>query len=448
MFEDERPNQKRQSQYHSHDINDFKADLGGVMRGERATLGKSLMDVQRDLRIEAKTLHAIEQGDILQIDNHAYIPGMVRAYAQYLGLDPEWAYEKFCHKTGYVAERHGLAGVTGSSLSTAATPETQTFASKKHAPFLSRDGHMSQIGDDAFENLTLSPAGYATMRKPFLPKIDFSFFPSIFGLIALLAILGYGAWYVLENIQKIEIIPSETVPTATFVLDTGENMRRLNVDIEKSNTINELYKSNFSDARSIVLRDNPIGKITHADVNADPRAPILPDIPTPPEGHFVSLSAQSVQKSSQTALVISPQHNDNEQERALYMPTQNNFFQNTPLAVREVIVVAVRPVWVQVRARDGSSLYEKVMSPGEHYIPPKLSHPAILKVGQSDAIYFRIDGKDYGPVGEHGKLTSGIVLSADKVVARFPKADVKVDPDLAVAIVRLLLNQRNEDVAR
>lgn len=38
--------------------------LGDLMRGERATLGKSLLDVQRELRIRASYVAAIENCDI------------------------------------------------------------------------------------------------------------------------------------------------------------------------------------------------------------------------------------------------------------------------------------------------------------------------------------------------------------------------------------------------
>ncbi|HBD90429.1 MAG TPA: DUF4115 domain-containing protein, partial [Gemmobacter sp.] len=34
-------------------FDDFELRLGDVMRGERATLGKSLLDVQRELKIKA-----------------------------------------------------------------------------------------------------------------------------------------------------------------------------------------------------------------------------------------------------------------------------------------------------------------------------------------------------------------------------------------------------------
>ncbi len=37
-------------------FDDFDVRLGDLMRGERATLGKSLLDVQRDLKIKARRI--------------------------------------------------------------------------------------------------------------------------------------------------------------------------------------------------------------------------------------------------------------------------------------------------------------------------------------------------------------------------------------------------------
>ena len=41
-------------------FDDFDIRLGDLMRGERATLGKSLLDVERELRIKAAYVAAIE----------------------------------------------------------------------------------------------------------------------------------------------------------------------------------------------------------------------------------------------------------------------------------------------------------------------------------------------------------------------------------------------------
>jgi hypothetical protein len=45
-------------------FDDFDVRLGDLMRGERATLGKSLLDVQRDLKIKASYIAAIENADV------------------------------------------------------------------------------------------------------------------------------------------------------------------------------------------------------------------------------------------------------------------------------------------------------------------------------------------------------------------------------------------------
>ena len=42
-------------------FDDFELRLGDVMRGERATMGKSLLDVQRELKIKATYIAAIEK---------------------------------------------------------------------------------------------------------------------------------------------------------------------------------------------------------------------------------------------------------------------------------------------------------------------------------------------------------------------------------------------------
>jgi hypothetical protein len=48
-------------------FDDFELRLGDLMRGERATLGKSLLDVQRELKIKATYIAAIENADVSRL---------------------------------------------------------------------------------------------------------------------------------------------------------------------------------------------------------------------------------------------------------------------------------------------------------------------------------------------------------------------------------------------
>jgi len=57
----------------------FELRLGDLMRGERATLGKSLLDVQRELKIKAAYIAAIENADPSSFETPGFIAGYVRS---------------------------------------------------------------------------------------------------------------------------------------------------------------------------------------------------------------------------------------------------------------------------------------------------------------------------------------------------------------------------------
>ncbi len=79
-----------------------------MMRGERATLGKSKLDVQRELRIKASYIAAIENCDPSAFDTPGFIAGYVRSYARYLDMDPDETFATFCAESGF-ATAHGMS---------------------------------------------------------------------------------------------------------------------------------------------------------------------------------------------------------------------------------------------------------------------------------------------------------------------------------------------------
>ena len=79
----------------------YEVSLGDALRGERATLGKSLLDVERDLKIRAAYIAAIEECDIKAFPNTGFVAGYVRSYARYLNLDPDPTFEAFCREANF-----------------------------------------------------------------------------------------------------------------------------------------------------------------------------------------------------------------------------------------------------------------------------------------------------------------------------------------------------------
>jgi hypothetical protein len=100
-------------------------------------------------------------------------------------------------------------------------------------------------------------------------------------------------------------------------------------------------------------------------------------------------------------------------------------------SVPELQLVAVRPAWVRVRSADGTVIFEGVMEPGQNFVVPANEEPASLRVGESGAMYFAVNGVHYGPVGRAGTVTSNVELTTQSLTATYAIADLSADNDLA-----------------
>jgi hypothetical protein len=84
-----------------------------------------------------------------------------------------------------------------------------------------------------------------------------------------------------------------------------------------------------------------------------------------------------------------------------------------------------------VRSADGTVIYEATMAAGDTFDVPQTTEPATLRIGESGAVYFAINGAHYGPVGPNGQVTSNLALSLDNLTTSFAVADLTADSDLA-----------------
>ena len=67
-----------------------------------------IMNVQRELRIRASYVAAVENCDVSAFDAPSFVSGYVRSYARYLGMDPDWVFQRFCQESGFQPV-HGMA---------------------------------------------------------------------------------------------------------------------------------------------------------------------------------------------------------------------------------------------------------------------------------------------------------------------------------------------------
>lgn len=375
----------------------FDLRLGDLMRGERATMGKSLLDVQRELKIKAAYIAAIENADPSAFDTPGFIAGYVRSYARYLNMDADWAFETFCKESGFTTA-HGMAA------------EASSVAAGR-----GEDRVIGAAGKDIF---SASATPFIPEGERMLSGIEPRAVGSILVLVALIGGIGFGSWSVLQEVQRVQFAPVEQAPAVVADVDPlagasrpeGPSMQAdAGAVVPSPDALDRLYRPQALDVPVMTSRDGPISTLDPSGGGAladDSGFGAAPDAPR--------AAALATAEPGGTA----PQ-------------TDAPAVQVTEAPAPDVAVVAVRPAWVRVRSADGTTLFEGIMSAGDTFDVPANEDPATLRVGESGAVYFAVSGTHYGPVGPRGAVTSNVALSVDNLTETFAVADISRDPDLA-----------------
>ena len=398
-------------------FDDFELSLGDIMRGERATKGKSLLDVQRELKIKAAYISAIENTDPTAFDTPGFVAGYVRSYARYLGMDPEWAFETFCEEGGFSISRDISSNSRGKSDR---SPGVKKTTRSRSLPAHERD---------PFTDPSVS---YLPKAEAAMSGFDARAFGSIAVLLLLLGGIGYGGWSVLQEVQKVRLTPVEQTPDVFADLDPlSEAIQPAAASVDEDTTtaalpandrVDRINRPEALDLPVMIARDGPIAAIDPDTVGA--LAPtrnegfIAAGDPRPDNLSF-AVPASGVTPDDEPALA--------ELDAEDLLPP----VQVIEVADPTVTLLAVRPSWVRVRGADGTVVFEKILDAGEEFEVPNTEEPPSLRAGNANSLYFSINGATYGPVGTGPEVVKGVVMSADAIREAYSIADATGDSDLA-----------------
>ena len=360
----------------------YEYSLGDELRGERATLGKTLLDIQRDLRIKAAYIAAIEDAKPEVFPNPSFVPGYVRSYARYLGLNPDEVFQRFCQESGF----------TSAAAAAAARPGLGGSSARK------------------------APAGFdfPLARKPLdaVTTIPFGAIGSLAVLLVLISGLGYGGWLVLQNIQRVEFAPVEDLPVAVAEVDSLaapepaalEEPELVALEAPVASTdLAELYRQQELEVPIIAPRDGPIAALDPDTIG------VLARRAAPAEASFIGPMPVAASAEVPAALVGAP---------GVEAPGATPA--GAASSAQPLLIVAERAAWVRVYQDNGTVLFERILEKGETYAPPEGVAAPLVWAGNSGSVYVRVGDTLRGPLGHGTRATKDVVLEPASLSERFP----------------------------
>ena len=344
----------------------YTVTLGDKLRGERATLGKTLDDIQKETRLRIEFLLGIENADITAFPAPSFIAGYVRSYASHLNLDPDECFNQFCKESGFIGLQSEIDGKQRNKV----IKPTKLL----DEPILNPQIQKKKINNGIFNNFSFS---------------------GLFSLTALLVLilgLGYGGVTVLNEVQKVNLSPINQSPSVQSISSTSIDENSFFDDVDSNNTniasnsdLEEFYRPTELVLPLMTPRDGPISAIDSAI-----------------SGVYVEDKNSVISESNQEDII---QVKKNPQVIEEDLPS--------------VYVVAQKPAWVRIYEPNGNILFENILDTGQRYEVPQSAQNAMLRAGNSGSVYLMIDNNFYGPLGTATGVAKKVNLRAETILENY-----------------------------
>jgi hypothetical protein len=376
---------------------EYEVTLGDEMRGERASLGKTLHDAEYDLRIKGKVIRAIEDCDLDGFPNDSVVAGYVRSYSRYLGLDQEDCYRRFCAESGFRSPVSALGGYDRSAQA---------------------GGLQNIVAAGAALGTGLTQSRFAVKTAPIRlsARVSLGGLTSVLAMVGLIAGLGYGGYALLQDIQRVGFAPlteaPEVVSEAPLISPPSvESGLLLRPDAEAYQGGGVLAVAAPAELPPPTLpaRDGPISAIDPATsgVFRDPARDRDPAL-----APALALAPATV---SPDPMLIEPM-----------------LAETIPSGPPTIVVHATDAAWIRVRDGDDVVVFQGTLAAGGRFeIPQRVTAP-LLRAGNAGSVYVLVDGAPYGPVGTSDRVVKNLSLLAADIESRVPQANgetIGAEPD-------------------
>jgi hypothetical protein len=285
-------------------------------------------------------------------------------------MDPEKAFNLFCKESGF-KPIHGM--------SVNALPNR-----------LSREERLVASAARPSSGLGGSTTPFGPIKVSFFSSLDIKAIVSSSVLVCLLAGLGFGAYTVVHQIQRVQMMPINQPPLMTLDLDPLrlDVSSDLNFDQDKKNNdeiYSRIYQPQALDIPILIPRDSPISSL-----NKNSQGMFL--FQETPMGMVDNTTLETVLGSP---VRTGPQLG----------------LQVVAAMPGRVQLVAEKGVWLRVKDATGSIIYEQIMDAQDPFDVPLTDSPSVIeRAGNSGALFFLINGQLYGPAGNGTSTVKNIEL--------------------------------------